>query len=60
MGRQKAQHLKKRKDGRYKAVYKGIEFMGNTEKEAKEKQSSQDKSDYIQLLKDDSDFEGNI
>ena len=25
-----------------------------------EKQSSQDKSDYIQLLKDDSDFEGNI
>ena len=30
MGRQKKQHLKRRKDGRYCAVYKGIQSMGNT------------------------------
>lgn len=34
MPRQKKQVLKQRKDGRYKAVYKGIEFMGNTSDEA--------------------------
>jgi len=36
MGRQKKQHLKQRKDGRYVAVYHGIQFMGNTEEEALE------------------------
>lgn len=34
MPRQKKQHLKRRKDGRYCAVYHGIQFMGNTEEEA--------------------------
>lgn len=34
MPRQKKQHLKRRKDGRYKCVYKGIQFMGDTEDEA--------------------------
>ena len=34
MPRQKKQHLKRRKDGRYCAVYHGIQFMGNTEDEA--------------------------
>ena len=35
-------------------------FNGFKNDDEQEKQSSQDKSDYIQLLKDDSDFEGNI
>ena len=35
-------------------------FNGFKSDDLQEKQSSQDKSDYIQLLKDDSDFEGNI
>ena len=35
-------------------------FNGCKNDDEHEKQSSQDKSDYIQLLKDDSDFEGNI
>ena len=34
MPRPKKQHLKQRKDGRYCAVYKGIQFMGQTEAEA--------------------------
>ena len=34
MGRHKVQHLKRRKDGRYKAVYHGIEFMAWSEAEA--------------------------
>ncbi|MBQ9251614.1 MAG: tyrosine-type recombinase/integrase [Clostridia bacterium] len=34
MGRQKKQHLKQRKDGRYRTKYHGIQFMGNTEDEA--------------------------
>ena len=34
MPRQKKQQLKQRKDGRYCAVYKGIQFMGNTSDEA--------------------------
>ena len=34
MPRQKKQHLKRRKDGRYKCVYMGKEFMGLTEDEA--------------------------
>jgi len=34
MGRQKKQHLKQRKDGRFVAVYHGIQFMGWTEEEA--------------------------
>ena len=34
MPRPKKQHLKQRKDGRYCAVYHGIQFMGNTEEEA--------------------------
>lgn len=34
MPRPKKQHLKKRKDGRYCAVYKGHQFMGRTEDEA--------------------------
>ena len=34
MPRPKKQHLKQRKDGRYVAVYKGIQFMGSTEDEA--------------------------
>ena len=36
MGRQKKQHLTQRKDGRYVAVYHGIQFMGKTEDEALE------------------------
>ena len=35
-------------------------FNGFKNDDEQEKHSSQDKSDYIQLLKDDSDFEGNI
>lgn len=34
MPRQKKQQLKQRKDGRYKAVYHGIQFMGDTSDEA--------------------------
>ena len=34
MPRQKRQHLKRRKDGRYCCVYKGRQFMGNSEDEA--------------------------
>ena len=34
MPRPKKQQLKQRKDGRYCAVYKGIQFMGNTSDEA--------------------------
>lgn len=34
MSRPKKQHLKKRKDGRYCCVYKGRQFMGNSEDEA--------------------------
>lgn len=34
MGRQKKQHLKQRKDGRFVAVYHGHQFMGRTEAEA--------------------------
>lgn len=37
MPRQKKQHLKRRKDGRYCCVYHGIQFMGATEEEALEK-----------------------
>lgn len=34
MGRQKKQHLARRADGRYRCIYKGIEFYGKTEDEA--------------------------
>ena len=34
MPRQKKQHLKRRKDGRYCCKYHGIQFMGDTEEEA--------------------------
>ena len=34
MSRQKKPRLKRRKDGRYKAVYHGMQFMGDTEDEA--------------------------
>lgn len=34
MPKPKRQHLKQRADGRYCAVYHGIQFMGNTEEEA--------------------------
>ena len=34
MAREKKQHLKQRKDGRFRAVYGGKQFMGNTEEEA--------------------------
>ena len=34
MSRPKKQHLKRRKDGRYCCVYKGRQFMGNSEDEA--------------------------
>ena len=34
MPRQKKQHLKRRKDGRFCCKYHGIQFMGNTETEA--------------------------
>lgn len=37
MPRQKKQHLKRRKDGRYCCVYHGVQFMGYTEDEAMEK-----------------------
>lgn len=40
MPRQKKQHLKRRKDGRYKCVYHGIQFMGDTEAEALEKRDA--------------------
>ena len=36
MPRAKRQHLKQRKDGRYRAVYNGIQFMGASEEEALE------------------------
>lgn len=42
MPRPKRQHLTRRKDGRYKAVYRGIQFMGATEDEALKK-----RQDYI-------------
>ena len=34
MPRQKKQHLKQRRDGRYVCKYKGEQFMGSTEEEA--------------------------
>lgn len=37
MSRPKAPHLTKRKDGRYKATYKGVQFMGRSEEEALKK-----------------------
>ena len=37
MPRPKKQHLKQRKDGRYCAVYQGIQFMGLTEEKKKKK-----------------------
>lgn len=37
MARQKRQELAVRKDGRYKAVYRGIQFMGRTPEEALKK-----------------------
>lgn len=39
MPRQKKQHLKQRKDGRYVAFYKGMPFYGYTEDEALEKRA---------------------
>lgn len=36
MPREKKQHLKRRKDGRYCAVYKGIQFMAHSEEDALE------------------------
>lgn len=42
MSRPKRQHLTQRKDGRYKAVYRGIQFMGASEEEALKK-----RQDYI-------------
>ena len=35
MPRQKKQHLKRRKDGRYCCRYAGLQFMGRTEEEAR-------------------------
>lgn len=43
MSRQKRQQLTERKDGRYKAVYKGIQFMGRSQDEALKK-----RQDYIE------------
>lgn len=40
MPKPKRQHLKQRKDGRYKCVYKGIQFMGTTPDEALEKRDA--------------------
>lgn len=37
MARQKKQQLTKRKDGRYKCVYRGIQFMGKSSEEALKK-----------------------
>ena len=34
MGRKKKQHLTRRADGRYRCIYKGVEFYGKTEDEA--------------------------
>lgn len=40
MPRQKKQHLKRRKDGRYCCIYLGKQFMGSTEDEALEKREA--------------------
>lgn len=37
MPRQKKQHLKRRKDGRYRCKFNGVQFMGDTEDEALQK-----------------------
>lgn len=51
MPRQKRQHLKQRKDGRYCCLYHGIQFMGNTEDEALQKREEYKRQEAAGLIR---------